>query len=122
VKYPGEWEWCGYRELTGLRQRYRVIDQDRLLGKLDVSDIGQFRETYRGLIDKRVAAGELAREEQWTESLAVGSEDFVGEVAEKLNQRRNIELNPVPGSEESTWYAKEASPSYKLIPPGENRV
>ena len=31
VKHPSEWRWCSYDELTGQRQRYRIIDEHRLL-------------------------------------------------------------------------------------------
>ncbi|MEA1926873.1 MAG: hypothetical protein U9N73_01600, partial [Candidatus Auribacterota bacterium] len=33
VSHPEEWEWCGYRELMGIRKRYRVLDIPRLSWK-----------------------------------------------------------------------------------------
>jgi hypothetical protein len=27
VSHPSEWSWCGYSELTGARQRYRLLSQ-----------------------------------------------------------------------------------------------
>jgi len=31
VHHPSEWRWCGYDELTGGRQRYRLLDLDSVL-------------------------------------------------------------------------------------------
>src|SRR5512134_3358353 len=34
VRHPREWPWCGYQELMGMRQRFRILDFQRLLGLL----------------------------------------------------------------------------------------
>jgi putative transposase len=34
VKHPSEWRWDGYSELMGLRQRYRLLDMEKLLQRL----------------------------------------------------------------------------------------
>ena len=35
VGHPSDWDWCGYREVAGLRERYRILDFERLVEKLD---------------------------------------------------------------------------------------
>lgn len=34
IRHPNEWPWCGYRELTGKRKRYRLLQVDRLVNKM----------------------------------------------------------------------------------------
>ena len=37
VDHPQDWDWCGYRELFGLRRRYRLIDRARLFEILEAN-------------------------------------------------------------------------------------
>ena len=34
VSHPNEWAWCGYHEIFGKRQRYRLLDIKRLVKRL----------------------------------------------------------------------------------------
>mgnify|MGYP006280223853 FL=1 len=111
VGHPSDWEWCGYREVAGLRERYRILDFERLVEKLEARDIREVREAYCGLIERRAEAEQFSREPEWTEPVAVGSEGFVREVAGRLGRRR-IEVAPVEEDEQSTWRAQEVSPRY----------
>jgi hypothetical protein len=43
VDNPVNWSFGGYQELSGRRQRYKIIDQDQLLKLLSKSDIVSFR-------------------------------------------------------------------------------
>lgn len=36
VSHPRQWRWCGYDELTGRRQRYRILDVQRLANRLNL--------------------------------------------------------------------------------------
>ena len=44
VKHPAQWRWSGYSELMGMRQRYRLLDVDRLLTLLRTDDLAGFRK------------------------------------------------------------------------------
>ena len=35
-EHPREWAWTGYQELMGLRTRYRMVDQARLLRHVEL--------------------------------------------------------------------------------------
>ena len=109
VGHPADWDWCGYREVAGLRERYRILDFERLVEKLEVRDIEEVREAYCGLIERRVGAEHFAREPEWTEPVAVGSEVSVRQVAGKLGWGR-IEVGPVEEHEQSPWRAQAVSP------------
>ena len=111
VEHPADWNWCGYREVSGLRERYRILDFERLAEKLEARDIQEVREAYCGLIEQRAEAEHFSRQPEWTEPVAVGSEGFVREVAGRIGRRR-IEVGPVEEDEQSTWRAQEVPPRY----------
>jgi len=89
VKHPGEWAWCGYRELLGLRKRNRLIDQAELLWTLGdgVSFLDGFRSGYEEWIQDAITRQDVERESLWTESLAAGGRDFVEEVGGRIPNR-----------------------------------
>ena len=105
VGHPADWDWCGYREVAALRERYRILEFERLVDKMEARDIAEVREAYCGLIERRAEAEHFVRESRWTEPVAVGSESFVREVAGRLG-RRSIEVGPVEEHEQSTWRAQ----------------
>jgi putative transposase len=59
VAHPGEWAWCGYQELTGWRQRFRVLDFERILKHLGGASAAEFRQHYEAMIQERMARDEL---------------------------------------------------------------
>jgi len=86
VRHPREWPWTGWHELTGERARYRLLDQQALLHRLEGQHADSLQSAYRAAIDERIAndIGGLHREPQWTESIAVGSRAFVENVEAQL--------------------------------------
>ena len=98
--------------MARLRERYRILDFERLVEKLEARDIEEVREAYCGLIERRVGAEHFARESRWTEPVAVGTEGFVGQVAGELGRPR-IEVGPVEEHEQSTWRGQGVSPLYR---------
>ncbi len=83
VQHPGEWAACGYRELTGRRQRYRIVNRERLMQCLGMAERpADFQRWYETRIHDLCAAGYHAREPAWTEAAAVGSREWV----QKLSQ------------------------------------
>jgi hypothetical protein len=42
VRYPRQWAWSGYHELISLRQRFRILDVDRLRRLLGNADLSTF--------------------------------------------------------------------------------
>ena len=71
VDHPRDWRWCAHGELTGLRQRYRMLDMAAVLRMHGDCATEQFVENYQATIDQALARG-LQREPMWTESIAVG--------------------------------------------------
>jgi|SRR5215831_13365788 len=105
VAHPGRWPWCSYSEWAGLRRRYTVVDQRESLAILGGGDLAAFRNNYESLIRLRIEKDLLAREPQWTESIAVGSRGFVEEVAQSVSCRQHLDLAPAG---EGGWVLREA--------------
>jgi len=114
VRHPSEWEWCGYRELMGLRQRFCVLDTDRLLEQIGGGDLEEFRSRYEAHVEKRLAGGTDQREGRWTESIAVGCVEFVQEISKHLGHRRELTVEEEePGS--GCWTLKEGNAPYSPV-------
>jgi putative transposase len=113
VEHPEDWAWSGYRELMGLRERYRVLDTDQLLDHLGGVTLSGFRSTYKDSIQEALKRRQLAREAQWTESLAVGSEAYVRAVGSQIAHRIRLDYRE-DGTDPSSWQVREARPAYAL--------
>jgi putative transposase len=113
VPHPREWRWCGYDELTGGRRRYRLVNEERLLESLGMTNrLKEFRELYVETIERRLVGGQMTREPHWTESLAVGSQPFVEAVQANYTRRRTLEVSPVKGPSPETWAIRESREAY----------
>jgi putative transposase len=84
VDHPHNWRFCGYHEILKHKQRYTLINMDRLLELVDIKSREEFWYFYTDLIDKSIAQGSLNRDSKWTEAIAVGSEGFVEGVYTRL--------------------------------------
>ena len=109
VRHPSEWEWCGYRELVGERQRYRLLDMAEAHSVCGNGSQESFRTNYRHVIGEPVEREQLARESCWTESIAVGSETFVRLIEQDVGNR--VELT-VEEAGLSQWIVREARTAY----------
>jgi putative transposase len=117
VKHPSQWPWCGYREWAGLRRRYRVVDQRECLQLCGAADVAEFQRHYECLIQERLAR-DMAREPQWTESIAVGSRAFVDEIARGITCRQRLESTAVDAS---AWVLREFFNGAAGVPGGKGQ-
>ncbi len=114
VKHPEEWTHCGYQELSGGKQRYSLIDKDRLYRILGTNE-KDFPEMYNMWTNEYLNKKKYQRESCWTESLAVGSQDYLEKIKEKLGTKvygRHIVKNS--GSYE---LKEEVKPYLRFYPP-----
>ena len=84
VKHPSDWKNSGYNEIIHPPERYTLIDQIRLQNILGFSDNATMRRTYSQLLDQKLLSNSLQRQVVWTQSIAVGNEDFISETKRKL--------------------------------------
>lgn len=115
VPHPQDWRWCSYDELIGRRQRYRIVNMGRLLDRLDIRDASEFRTWYTDAINDRLASGNLEREAYWTESLAVGSRDFVEAARTSYSHRYSVDLSEASGGTTGTWTIRENRVPYGAV-------
>jgi putative transposase len=118
VKHPREWEWVGFHEIVGNRQRYRLVDLDRLCWRLATAEPQELRRNLEAELAEAIARGEAKREAIWTESLAVGSAEFLERVKPMILSRREIEVIQLG---EETSVLRELPVSYGEKNGAENR-
>ena len=84
VSHPSEWPFSGYNEIQDPPRRYSLIDRRRLMGLLGIDDSDRLSKVYKSWLEDVLRKDVHAREEKWTQSIAVGSKFFVEEVKDKL--------------------------------------
>ena len=109
VQHPREWEWVGYHEIMGSRQRYRLIDVERLCWRLRADNVQEVGKNLIVSLAERIARDGVKREPCWTESLAVGSHGFVEKVKPLILFRRKTEMVPTA---DDMWVLQEAVTPY----------
>jgi putative transposase len=113
VKHPRQWEWVGYHEIMGRRQRYRLLDLDRLCWRLGTTSLGEVQRNLEAALQERIEQDGLKREPCWTESLAVGSPEFVRRIKPLILSRRESEIVE---EEPGLWVLKETEVPYGSKP------
>jgi putative transposase len=87
VNHPQEWTFTGYNEILSERERYRLINKKKLQDLLYFQDEKKLKESYKKQIEISLNRGNLERESCWTESIAIGSKDFVEKIKSDLGIR-----------------------------------
>jgi len=110
VEYPSQWRDCGVHELLGIRQRYRILNLERLLWCLGMpGQPDDFRRWYQVTLDELSRESCHVREPMWSECAAVGSRDWTERLGSKLVAgRQAIREVHVPGAltladESASW-------------------
>ena len=80
VSHPEDWCWSGYHEIQNLLHRYVVIDTNALLALFAVNHIEQYRKIHKSWIEDALKTEGRQRMTVWSQSLAVGSQDYVAKV------------------------------------------
>ncbi len=88
VNHPSEWEFSGYSEIQNPRRKCALIAYDRLRALLDFSEYEDFAAAHRQWIDQSLKDRQnRERDSKWTESIAVGSEEFTETTKRQLGIR-----------------------------------
>lgn len=114
VRHPREWRHCGFKEILGSRQRYTLIDWPTLLGAFSLKDREELKISYAGWVEEGLKGYGLVRDERWTESVAVGSKDFVERTAQALGIKANGRAITETINEAGTrgWVLREEAGAY----------
>ena len=109
VKDPKEWPFCGYNEIQKPKERYGIIDYRTLIALLHMRNIEELQESHMSWIAEELSSKSLNRESKWTESIAVGSEHFVGVTMEGLGIRARGRYTV---GKNGTYELRESATSY----------
>jgi putative transposase len=109
VAHPDEWEWGGYHEIMGTRQRYRLLDLPRLCWRLGTNSLEELRNVLKVSLAEAIARDDLKRQGCWTESLAVGKPSFLEGIKPLILSRQETEIVE---EEPDFWVLKESEIPY----------
>ncbi len=108
VTHPEQWGEAGYHEIQRAKGRRRIIDRSSLGELLGVEE-NRLAKVYREWVESRLAVGELRRERQWSEAIAVGRRSFVERVQEQLGKSgRYRKIEAIDGD----WVLREVPAPY----------
>ena len=62
VKHPSEWDCSGYREVQQPRQRYRLVDHNKLVDVLGMDSLENLRQAHGDWAESSLRDGTSARE------------------------------------------------------------
>ena len=110
VRHPGEWDWVGYHEIMGHRQRYRLLDLERLCWRLGTDRMEDVRRNLAASLGEAIAQEAMKREAHWTESMAVGSREFLEKTQPLILSSRETEIVEATPD---LWILKETKIPYR---------
>jgi putative transposase len=86
VDHPRDWPFTGFHEIVSPPERYRLIDQEKLLELFKGTDETTLTQDYSSWIDEAIGCEEK-RNPDWTESIAVGTKTFVKSIEDQLGSK-----------------------------------
>jgi REP element-mobilizing transposase RayT len=87
VRHPGEWLYGGFNEIQKPKQRYSVINRNKLTALLGLKDPHQLSDYHRNWVEEVLKSSSNRRDEKWTQSIAVGDKEFVMQTKAKLGAK-----------------------------------
>lgn len=107
VGHPEYWPWCSYHDWMGHRRRRKLVDLPKGLEFFGCNQPSEFQAHYRQRIEDAIAKNQLQRDAHWTESIAVGREQFVKEIARHIRYRSTLDSRP---AESGSWILRDTMP------------
>ena len=77
----------GYGEIQNPKQRYTLLDRQKLTALLGIKDSDHLTEYHRKWVEEVLKHGSNQRDAKWTQSIAVGDKDFVMKTKSKLGAK-----------------------------------
>jgi hypothetical protein len=96
------------------KQRYSLINRQRLKALLGITDNDQLSEYHRNWVEEIVKNGSNQRDAKWTESIAVGEKKFVMETKARLGAKA---IGRKTAENIEGYELKESQSSYDLFLP-----
>jgi len=112
VKHPRAWKWGGYDELVGTRTRHTVLRMDKMLELVGAGSREEFVRDYAATLEELIGRGGLRREPHWTESIAVGSREYVAAIDDQIKGRMRTKPSE---TQDGAWSVREPEAPYGQI-------
>ncbi|MDY6905833.1 MAG: transposase [Thermodesulfobacteriota bacterium] len=87
VSHPAEWPFGGYYEIMNPKERYSVVDREKLMDLLAIASDDVLKEHRRDLVDYVLETRVDKRVPMWTEMVAVGTEEYITDIYDRLGIR-----------------------------------
>ncbi len=112
VRHPSQWPGSGYHEIRSPRRKCAVIAYDKLAEKAGFQSYETFREAHEEWLNETLDLGHKhpARQKEWTESIAVGSERYTLWIQERLGIRGKGRT--IMTSDNGAFQLREPAPPY----------
>jgi putative transposase len=112
VTHPEGWVHGGYQEIQGHRRRNTCIDLPALADALELKNVAELRTAHREWIEEALRGGVPEREDVWSKTVAVGSDEFAQRTQTALGLRgRSRRISRQDGS----CVLREAEAGYGAI-------
>jgi len=108
VSHPADWEISGYQEIQRPPTRYRIIDTDALQRLLELNGLQRLQQTLVRWVDDTLQDHALERDPVWSQSVAVGSPEFLESIRQSASDARHREID----RENGKWSLREMSSAY----------
>jgi len=113
VAHPGEWRVCGYNEIQQPPDRYRIIDRQELQKLTSLQTDTDLMKAHQRWVAEAMCTATQEREPIWTDSIAVGSEEYVGQIKSLLGGLADVRL--ISAKSDNTFCISEPDSVKQLI-------
>jgi len=80
VDHPSEWHFCGYNEIQQTKRKNVLISYETLRELLGFDTYDKMAAYHKKRVDEFLESSNNIRDDKWTQSIAVGSGDFIENV------------------------------------------
>ena len=84
VSHPSMWSFSGYNEIQEPRRKNILIDYEKLRLLIGSESYDQLKSSHRGWVEEYLGNGAVGRQDEWTDSIAVGGKSFIEKVKSLL--------------------------------------
>lgn len=114
VNHPIQWPHSGYYEMERAPHRKGLLDYEYLLETFEISTLDKLKALRKNWIEEKMANKQASRESEWTESVAVGSREFICEMKKRQGIRAwTRAIKPISGSD--SYQLKDKPIRYDVI-------
>ena len=112
VNHPSEWRWSGYNEIQSPPKRYRLIDLTELVTLAGTNSLLSLQDHHRTWVETELKNDQPKRLEKWSQSLAVGDEQFVKRIQTELGYAATYRET---SKDDGAYVLRESAESYNGV-------